>query len=186
MTPKIVDYSKSVIYKIEHVDNPELLYVGSTTDFIRRKSQHKRSCNNINGNMYNLKLYQLIRDNGNFDNFKCIIIKEFPCNSRTELLIEEENHRKELQANLNSNRAYLSIDENKEQQKIFRSNNKDKAKIYNHLYQNKYYEINKIQINEKDKEKMTCQCGSIFRIAEKSRHYKSIKHNKFIQQNELK
>ena len=46
MAPKVIDYSKSVIYKIEHVDNPELLYVGSTTDFIRSKSEHK--LNSIN------------------------------------------------------------------------------------------------------------------------------------------
>jgi predicted GIY-YIG superfamily endonuclease len=47
--PKLpVDYSRIVIYKIEHIENPELVYVGSTTDFSKRKYQHKNNCNNTN------------------------------------------------------------------------------------------------------------------------------------------
>lgn len=161
MAPKVIDYSKSVIYKIEHVDNPELLYVGSTTDFIRRKSEHKRRCKNENGKQYNSKLYQLIRDNGNFDNFKCIVIKEYPCNSKIELIIEEEKYRKELQANLNLNKAYVNIEEK-------RANQKYSDIIYREKHK------------EKIKEKMTCDCGSIFRILDKSKHYKTLKHINFI------
>ena len=86
--PKIpIDYQKSVIYKIQHVDKPELLYVGSTTNFAKRKQQHKDSCNNSNDNGYNLHVYQMIRDNGDWKSFKIIIIKEYPCNTKTELLI---------------------------------------------------------------------------------------------------
>ena len=70
-----IDYSKSVIYKIEHLDKPELVYVGSTTDFIRRKSEHKCTCINENSKQYKSKLYQLIRDNGNWESFKMMIIK---------------------------------------------------------------------------------------------------------------
>ena len=52
--PKIpVDYSKTIIYKIQHQDKPELLYVGSTTNFTKRKYQHKNSCNNENKNKDN-------------------------------------------------------------------------------------------------------------------------------------
>ena len=100
------DYSKAVIYKIEHLEKPELVYVGSTTNFIRRKSRHKINCNSENSKQYKWKLYQLIRDNGNWESFKMMIIQEFPCNKKTELLIEEEKYRKELQASLNSIKAY--------------------------------------------------------------------------------
>lgn len=126
MAPKVIDYSKSVIYKIEHVDNPELLYVGSTTDFIRRKSQHKYTCKNINNKKFNLKLYQMIRAHGDWESFKIMIIKEFPCNNKTELVIEEEKHRKELQATLNSIRCFNTIEDTKEQDKEYRKNNKEK------------------------------------------------------------
>ena len=229
MAPKVIDYSKSVIYKIEHVDNPELLYVGSTTDFIRRKSEHKRDCNNENKKKtYNLKLYTMIRSNGGFESFKIMIICEFPCNSKTELLIEEEKYRKELQTNLNSIKAFRSTEEKREydknynkinkeviskQSKEYREINKEKMKDYqtNYCEENKeimkakakeyyqtvkekakeyyqtikekekeYYEANKEQINEKAKEKMTCNCGSIIRKADKSKHYKSKKHINFI------
>ena len=161
MAPKVIDYGKSVIYKIEHIDSPELLYVGSTTDFIRRKSQHKQYCNNINEKAYNCKLYRLIRDNGNWDSFKCMIIKEFPCNNRTELIIEEEKYRKELQKSLNTLKSHRTIEEKKD-------------------YQKHYHEVNKEQISEMKKEKLTCSCGSIFRISNKSHHEKTLKHINFI------
>ena len=137
MAPKVIDYSKSVIYKIEHVDNPELLYVGSTTDFIRRKSNHKYDCSHNITKKYNLKLYQLIRDNGNWESFKCMIIKEFPCNNKTELIIEEEKHRKELQTTLNSIKCYTTIEETKD---TIKNHNK------------KYNEINKNKIKEQCKQ----------------------------------
>ena len=38
-----VDYSKIVIYKIQHKEKDELLYVGSTTHFRNRKVQHKKA-----------------------------------------------------------------------------------------------------------------------------------------------
>ena len=44
--PKLpIDYNKCCIYKIEHIDNETLLYVGQTTNFSRRKGEHKRCCN---------------------------------------------------------------------------------------------------------------------------------------------
>ena len=202
MAPKVIDYSKSVIYKIEHVDNPELLYVGSTTDFIRRKSQHKRDCNNIKSKEFNKKLYQMIRCNGGIDNFKCIVIKEYICNSKIELLIEEEKHRKELQANLNSIKAFRSIEEEKEYKKEYYQINKEHKKDYSQEYyqinkehkkdySQEYYQINKEhkkdyyqehkkQILQKLKEKITCSCGSVFNKGDKSKHYKTLKHINFI------
>ena len=43
-----------------------------------------------------------------------------------------------------------------------------------------YYQKNKQQISEKGKIKITCECGSTFRKAEKNRHLKSKKHKDFI------
>ena len=40
--PKLpMDYSKCCIYKIEHVDDESLVYVGHTTSFDKRKTKHK-------------------------------------------------------------------------------------------------------------------------------------------------
>ena len=54
------DYAKTIIYKLINYDVPELVYVGSTTNFTRRKQQHKLETNNKNQR----KLYVSIRDNG--------------------------------------------------------------------------------------------------------------------------
>ena len=54
------DYSKTVIYKIQHEDDESLLYVGSTTNFTTRKCQHKNNTKNPNGRQYNDKLYKMI------------------------------------------------------------------------------------------------------------------------------
>ena len=161
-----IDYSKSVIYKIEHVDNPELLYVGSTTDFTRRKAKHKNACINSKLIDYNYKVYQMIRANGNWESFKIMIIKEYPCNSRIELLIEEERIMKELKATLNTQNAYQTIEQkienNKEQLKDYYINNKEeiliKCKQYRENHKEKinnnnknYYNNNKEQMKEYQK-----------------------------------
>jgi hypothetical protein len=151
-----IDYSKSVIYKIEHIDKPELIYVGSTTDFIKRKSDHKSRCNNEKDKKYNCKIYQLIRAHGNWESFKIMVICEYPCNSKTELIIEEEKHRKELQASLNTNKSYCSVEENiihkKEYYKEYNNNNKEINKIKNKIYRdNNKEKITEYRDNSKEK-----------------------------------
>ena len=68
-----VDYSKAVIYKIYCLDESiKDCYVGLTTDFIRRKYSHK-----TNSQLKNLRLYNFIRENGGWDNWKMEIIYKF-------------------------------------------------------------------------------------------------------------
>ena len=75
-----MDYSNCCIYKIEHIDDETLLYVGHTTKFSKRKGEHKNRSNNENANStYNLKLYQMIRENGGFEMFKMIEVEKYPC-----------------------------------------------------------------------------------------------------------
>ena len=65
-----VNYSNTVIYKIVCKDlNIKDLYVGSTTDFIRRKSMHKFNCNK---NACNYKIYEIIRKNGGWVTGQCL------------------------------------------------------------------------------------------------------------------
>jgi hypothetical protein len=176
------DYSKSVIYKIEHIDKPELVYVGSTTNFINRKYAHKNNCNSTIEKIYNLRLYEMIRYNNGWKSFKMMIICEFPCNSKTELVIEEEKYRKELQASLNSVKAYLTIEESKilhrEYSKEYRKNNNNKVKDYN----KDYLLNNKEKYKEYKKIKVVCDCGSNYRKGDKLQHEKTKKHCQFIQQ----
>ena len=49
------DYTKTIIYKIINHEYPELIYVGSTTNFKSRKSTHKCKCNNPKSDRHHLK-----------------------------------------------------------------------------------------------------------------------------------
>jgi hypothetical protein len=50
----------------------------------------------------------MVRENGGWDSYKMIVIKEFNCTSKIELLIEEDRIMKELKATLNNNRAFTT------------------------------------------------------------------------------
>ena len=64
-----IDYQKTIIYKFvcDDLDITDI-YVGATTDMIRRKAGHKNCCNNPNNKHYNFKIYQSMRKNGGFYN----------------------------------------------------------------------------------------------------------------------
>lgn len=63
-------------YKIFKKDNPELFYIGSTLNFSRRKSHHKKNITNKVGKLYWTLLYKTIRDNGGWINFDMTKIYE--------------------------------------------------------------------------------------------------------------
>ena len=59
-----IDYSNTIIYKITCKDSMVSdLYVGHTTNFVKRKNRHKYICNCIHHEAHSRKLYQMIRDN---------------------------------------------------------------------------------------------------------------------------
>jgi len=145
-----IDFKKSVIYKIVNADE-SLIYVGSTTDFRKRKAQHKKCCNNEKYKQSSLHVYQMIRDNGGWDSFTMIPIKEFPCENKIQLVIEEERNRKELKANLNKYKAHRTedeqVEENKKKCKVYRETHKAE----NEAYTKAYREIHKAEIKEQKK-----------------------------------
>jgi hypothetical protein len=139
--PKIpIDYSNCSIYKIEHIEDESLIYVGHTTNFKQRKAQHKQRCNNENNKEFNLKLYTMIRQNGGFEMFKMIEIEKYKCNDRREADKRENEVMKELKATMNKNRSFIT----EEEKNKYYENNKDKAQ--------QYYEDNKDKIVKKKKE----------------------------------
>jgi len=145
-----IDYSKSVIYKIQHLEKDELVYVGSTTNFVNRKNNHKTKSNS---NKYKTKVYEMIRENGGWECFNMIIIKEYPCQTRTELEQEEDRIMRDLNARLNGHRVIAT----EEEKYISKRGDLEKRKIY----QKEKYEKNKEQIlkerkeyQEKNKEKI--------------------------------
>lgn len=73
-----INYQNTIIYKIvcNDLDIKEL-YVGHTTDFRRRKTGHKCSCNKETDKRYDHKIYKIIRMNRGWDNWNMIEIENF-------------------------------------------------------------------------------------------------------------
>jgi len=100
-----LDYSNTIIYKIYCKDKDILdVYIGHTTNFKNRKQQHKYCCNNEK--LYNCKIYNIIRNNGGWDNWEMIEIANYNCKDLTEARIKEQIHYEELKASLNTLQPY--------------------------------------------------------------------------------
>ena len=146
------------IYIIKSIE-PSLhdIYVGSCKDMRSRMSKHKTRCCNENDPKHHYKVYQFIRANGGWGNF---VMEEIE-NCNTERLYQmEQEYIDKYNPSLNSQRAYNTEEYNKEY-------NKERCK--------KWYENNK----EKQNEKFTCECGSIYTRTHKARHFKTKKHQNF-------
>jgi hypothetical protein len=134
-----IDYSKTIIYKLVCKDlTITELYVGQTTNFKARKFSHKNCCTNENNIKYKRRVYQFIRENGNFVNWDMIVIHRQSCIDRYEAHNIERSYIESLNATLNSvipNRTILEW------------NADNKVKL--HAYQRNYHQNNKDRIIEK-------------------------------------
>jgi hypothetical protein len=169
--PKIqMNYSRTKFYKIVCRDlTITETYVGHTTNWTKRKYQHKHNCCNENSKIYNLRVYTFIRENGNFDNWDMILIEEYSCENKLQAKQRERYWIKTLNATLNTNIPSRTKNEWKEE---------NKELILQQSEQ--YREQNREMINEKKKEKITCECGSSIARAHLARHRQSKKHQDFI------
>jgi hypothetical protein len=152
--PKIKkDFSKTIMYKLRHITdiNDIEVYVGHTTNFSKRKTQHKTDCYCITGDKYNEKKYQAIRLKGGWEEWEMLPIELYPCSNKIEACIREEYWRSHFNAQLNALKAHTTEQERKEASKRY-------MKEYNPIYQElnkesikeqrkRYYEENKEHIN---------------------------------------
>ena len=102
--PKLeIDYSNTIIYQIKCKD-PTIkdLYIGHTTNFVQRKHAHKNNCTNTKTEQYKCKLYEFIRNNGGWSNWKMEIINFFNCRDHYEARQKEQEYFISLHATLNS------------------------------------------------------------------------------------
>jgi predicted GIY-YIG superfamily endonuclease len=97
-------YDKFVIYKIYQPEFPELLYIGSTTNFSSRKSNHKKYCHNRVSKKYHYPIYQYIRSCGGIEKFNIEIVEKYPCKTKMEGLQREKELIIFHNAKLNTNK----------------------------------------------------------------------------------
>ena len=99
---KPIDCRNTDFYKIVCNDTTVTdCYVGHTTDFSKRKSQHKRMTTYEHDRHYNIYLFQFIRENGGWDNWDRINIETRSCKDSLEAKPVEREFTEKLKANLN-------------------------------------------------------------------------------------
>jgi hypothetical protein len=161
------DYTKTIIYKLVNYDYPDLVYVGSTTNFTKRKQCHKCNCHNEEAKGYNYKVYVNIRENGGWENWHMIKICDYPCNNKREAELEEDKYMMELKANMNMVRAFRPREQYYED---------EKEKILE--YKKEYYEGNKEELKEKKKEYYETNKAKFKEYRENNKKkYKNIRQN---------
>jgi hypothetical protein len=192
------DYNNGKIYTIRFHNSNEI-YIGSTIQLLAvRFGEHKRKGNSA--------VYKLINDRyeGNWSVCYYELYENYSCNSKEELCKKEgevirqfkndENYdcincviigrtKSEYKKDYNKNNS----DKIKEQSKQYRDDNPDKIKEQSKQYReknadkiNEYFENNKEKIDERRKEKITCDCGSCINKGDLSQHYKSKKHQDYL------
>lgn len=188
----MVNYNNSIIYKIVCKDiNVKEIYVGSTTNFNRRKQGHKFNYNNSKRNGY--KVYQYIINNQGWDNFDMILVEKYECNDKLELLKRERYWIETLGATLNkiiptrSDKEYREQNKEKisKRMKEYRNNNQEKIRDYFEnnkealkAQRKEHYEKSKEIINDKRREtgkqnKIVCNICN-----KEMRRDSLLKHNK--------
>ncbi len=177
-----INYSNTIIYKIVCKDlNVKDLYVGHTTDFIRRKNNHKKNCTNKECRDYSYKVYEMIRNNGGWENWDMIELEKFSCNDGNEARARERHYYDLLSPALNSIVPNRNMNEwihtNKEnvrlQRKKHYDENKEAILKKDKLYKTKNYD----KIKARKSEKILCDCGREICRATKARHLRSHIHS---------
>lgn len=163
-------YQRGKIYKLVS-SQTDKIYIGSTIQKLKyRKSQHEyKYKKNENKSSKFICCY---------DDFDIILIKEYPCNSKEELIREEGNMIKQyLDICVNYQIAGRTQKESKKEyyeknKKEYYEKNKTKILEKRKEYRNK----NKNLINKKQKEICNCECGFTYTKRNKARHLKTKKH----------
>ena len=174
-------YDNAKIYKITS-SKTDKIYIGSTIQPLKeRLSKHKTDYKGwLKGKYAKVTSYDIIQ----YDDCKIELIKNFPCESKKSLEREEGKYIRE---NNCVNKCVVGRTP-KEYGKTYYEANKEKIKEADKAYR----EANREKITEKSKEyyeanrkkfteKFNCECGGHYTIKHKARHFRTNKHQEYIQ-----
>ena len=161
MPSKAIDYSAVSFYKICCLD-PSIpdIYVGHTTNFTRRKHQHKSTCNTETGKGYNYYVYQFIRENGGWNNWTMLELCNRSCENKHDAELVERGYIEDLKASLNKQiptRTMIEYykdnrEELREKHKKYHEYNREKRNEHS----TKYWEEHREELREKQKKYYEC------------------------------
>ena len=140
------DYTSTTFYSIV-CNDPDIKdsYVGHTTNFVKRKNFHKRTCNNDKLAGHHYYVYEFIRKNGGWNNWNMVMIETCKCENQLEACKKERAWFDILKPTLNKWRPFVTADEKSSKQNEnlikWRENNKEYFKNY-HLKRKQIDEIN--------------------------------------------
>lgn len=170
------DYSKGKIYCIRSFQT-DMVYVGSTIQSLSMRMAGHRRCYKkyLNGKYNYVSSFEILQ----YGDAYIELIKLYPCSSNSELVREEGQFIRVM----NCVNKKISGRTKKE----YRQENKEHLAIYNKKYNEKNKEhiaVKKKETYQKNKailtEKFKCECGGKYSYATKSRHFKSQKHQKYL------
>ena len=154
------DYQNSKIYTIRTKLNPDLIYIGSTTqNLCDRFSKHKCPTSNCKSK----EIINLGRPYAYIE-----LYENYPCNNREELL----KRHGEIVRSLNCVNRCIPGRTPKEYSKEYRDEHKER------LNQNKRDKYNQ-------QRKIVCECGGHYHEQHKNRHNKSKKHQQYLKSIEI-
>jgi len=152
----MVNYQNSKIYRLICSETNKQ-YIGSTVQPLSSRIRgHKCKSNNpcISKTLVNPSI---------------ILIINYPCNSKEELLRKEREYIENMEC-INLRMPHRTKEQKKEYDKEFRKT--EKSKKWREEYKTTRKEVRDL----KNKEKFKCECGSTINFLEQTRHKKSKKH----------
>lgn len=154
-----VDYQNGKIYKIKHIDESGMEYIGSTTQSLKhRLMKHKMQSRYDECLKYNWINYF------GWNNFVIELIEDYPCNNKLELIQREQYWFEMLKPILNDKYAFGANTERYKQSRI-----KNKIEEYQKNYRKKH----------KD-ESFVCNCKGKYTRYNKSNHEMTKKHINYL------
>ncbi len=164
---KMIDnkYHDSRLYKITSRNQPQLVYIGSTFFTVEdRLKMHENSYNRYsNGKYHYVSSFDILKHG----DYEITELCEVFCNSDMELRQEEQSMIDSIGPDkvVNKKKAYQNPEEKQDNDK---------------QYSKQYYQNNMEKIKQHRNVKHNCDCGGKYTTRNKSTHFKSPKHKKFI------
>ena len=174
------DYSKGKIYTIRFHKSNEI-YIGSTIQSLGvRFGGHKKDTNTTLSKLINNKY------NGDWKECYYELYENYSCNNKEELCKREGEIIRQFKKDDNYDCINRRI-ECRTKSQYYNDNIEKYKEIYKKYYEDniekykKYYNDNIDIIKERKKEKIICECGSCVIKNHISRHYKSKKHQEYLE-----
>ena len=170
----MVNYNNEKIYKIVADDGDKGdVYVGSTTKkyLCDRMHYHRKDYKRWKkeGKVSKVSSYELFEKYG-VENCYIVLIELVNVNSKDELIARERFYIESIKC-VNKRIEGRT-------KKEYNDANKETHKERNKLY----YENHKETLNIKLSKPFSCKCGSVCCYGDKSKHFKTIKHQNFLKQ----